>query len=407
MKLSSFCESSENLFTQTHLGFNTGITTKIQLSIAVFAPILTKKMSKRIKMLCNLRLLLGIAMSSLMVSTTASGSLVVAREQDQSGGPGASQVSQTPSTSRSAPVRKIGGDNHVVHTFSFSPDSRLLATGGVDRRGGGTIRIWTTSPRGNSNQPIRTMEAATFPDYVKSVAFSPNGQILASGSITSKVIRLWNVQTGEMIRTLQGHDGISNRIAFSPNGQILASASSDKTIKLWDMQTGKALRTIQLGDSSQSLSFSPDGKLLAAPGYFDKSGTTIRIWNVETGSPVRTFPRPDSNVKSVAFSPDGKMLAAAYANKTIKLWNVQTGAVMRKLEGHTRDVHLVDFSPNGKYLVSGGYDGMVKLWDVRTGVNNGNRKVDVRDVNFSPNGEFLAFIDKNAVVILGPTQRFQ
>ena len=94
MKLSSFCESSENLFTQTHLGFNTGITTKIQLSIAVFAPILTKKMSKRIKMLCNLRLLLGIAMSSLMVSTTASGSLVVAREQDQSGGPGASQVSE-------------------------------------------------------------------------------------------------------------------------------------------------------------------------------------------------------------------------------------------------------------------------------------------------------------------------
>lgn len=173
------------------------------------------------------------------------------------------------------------------------------------------------------------------------------------------------------------------------------------------MQAEKAIRTIQVGDSSDSLSFSPDGKLLASPGYFDKSGLTIRLWNIETGSIVRTFPRPDSNVKSIAFSPDGKVLTSAYANSTIKLWNVQTGAVVRKLQGHTRDVHIVSFSPNGKYLVSNGYDGLLKLWDVRTGTSNGNMKANVRDVSFSPNSEFLAFIDKGSVVIIGPTQRFQ
>ncbi|MCA2859822.1 MULTISPECIES: hypothetical protein [unclassified Microcystis] len=197
---------------------------------------------------------------------------------------------------------------------------------------------------------------------VLSVNFSPDGKTLVSGS-DDKTIKLWNVETGQEIRTLKGHDSSVWSVNFSPDGKTLVSGSWDKTIKLWNVETGQEIRTLKGHDSSVlSVNFSPDGKTLVS-GSDDK---TIKLWNVETGQEIRTLKGHDNSVNSVNFSPDGKTLVSGSWDYTIKLWNVETGQEIRTLKGHDFYVNSVNFSPDGKTLVSGSADKTIKLWNLGT-----------------------------------------
>ncbi|MDB9539315.1 serine/threonine-protein kinase [Anabaenopsis arnoldii] len=225
--------------------------------------------------------------------------------------------------------------------------------------------------------------------WVVSVAFSPDGQTLASGSV-DKTIKLWDVKTGKFRDTLSGHSGSVCSVAFSPYGQTLASGSYDKTIKLWDMNTAKVRHTLT-GHFNwvYSVAFNPDGQTLASGGD-DK---TIKLWDVKTGKLCHTLSGHSEWVRSVAFSPDGQTLASGSCDKTIKLWDVTTGKVRRTLSGHSDWVRSVGFSPDGQTLASGSYDKTIKLWDVRTGklshTLTGHSEW-VRSVGFSPDGQTLA-----------------
>jgi WD40 repeat protein len=169
---------------------------------------------------------------------------------------------------------------------------------------------------------------------VTSVNFSPDGKTLVSGS-GDKTIKLWNVETGQEIRTLKGHDSVVSSVNFSPDGKTLVSGSWDNTIKLWNVETGKEIRTFKGHDELvTSVNFSPDGKTLVS-GSWDK---TIKLWNVETGQEIRTLKGHDNSVISVNFSPDGKTLVSGSDDNTIKLWNVETGQEIRTLKGHDSDV---------------------------------------------------------------------
>ncbi|MFW9261567.1 protein kinase domain-containing protein [Nostoc sp. CALU 546] len=154
---------------------------------------------------------------------------------------------------------------------------------------------------------------------VNSVAFSPDGNTLASGGgLTDYTIKLWNLATGEQIRTLTGDSGSVNSVAISPDGKTLASGSDDTTMKLWNLATGEEIPTLTGHNWVYSVAFSPDGKTLASGGVLN----TIKLWNLATREEIRTLSN-SGFVRSVAFSPDGKTLASGSGDFTIKIWRLK------------------------------------------------------------------------------------
>ena len=163
-------------------------------------------------------------------------------------------------------------------------------------------------------------------DKVYSVAFSPDGQTLASSS-RDATVRLWDVQTGAHLNTLTGHRYDVYSVAFSPDGKTLASAGDDGTVRLWDVQTGAHLNTLT-GHRYDvySVAFSPDGKTLASGGNDGYRDGRIHLWDVQTGETSKTLTGHsstlDRGVSSVAFSPDGNTLASGGGDRTLRLWNL-------------------------------------------------------------------------------------
>jgi WD40 repeat protein/Mn-containing catalase len=204
-------------------------------------------------------------------------------------------------------------------------------------------------------------------DIVWGVSFSPDGQLLASGS-RDQTVKLWR-SDGNLLQELKGHTDAITSVSFSPDGQTLASASLDKTVHIWrkNPTTGvfdpKPLKTLaEQNDSVYSVSFSPDGELLAT-GNKDK---TIKIWH-QDGSLVTTLKGHQGWVNWVTFSPNGEFIASASDDKTVKIWR-RDGSLVKTLRGHHQGVTVVTFSPDGKLLASAGRDSTVKLWQL--GVNN-------------------------------------
>ena len=195
---------------------------------------------------------------------------------------------------------------------------------------------------------------------VYSIAFSPDGTTLASGSWDS-TMRLWDAVTGAPKHTLEGHRGDVYSIAFSPDGTTLASGGWDNTVRLWDAVTGAHKYTLEghRGDV-YSIAFSPDGTTLASGGW----DNTVRLWDAVTGAHKYTLEGHRGDVYSIAFSPDGTTLASGSSDNTVRLWDAVTGAHKATLEGHWGTVYSVAFSPDGSTLASGGYDDTIRLWEL-------------------------------------------
>jgi WD40 repeat protein len=197
-----------------------------------------------------------------------------------------------------------------------------------------------------------------YPNEVLSVAFSHDEKLLAYGS-DDETIKLWDISTNNLIRTLEGHTHEVLSVAFNSDG-MLASGSVDNTIKLWDISTMKCVRTLE-GHTSDVCSVAFNNKEMLASGSGDN---TIKLWNISTMTCVGTLEGHTNTIWSVAFNSDG-MLASGSADNTIKLWRVDTKQCEGTLEGHTRDVQSVAFNNNGM-LASGSDDSTIKLWDTST-----------------------------------------
>jgi WD40 repeat protein len=215
--------------------------------------------------------------------------------------------------------------------------------------------------------------------WVNSVAISPDGNTLASGS-SDESIRLWDLKTGKEIRTLKPGYLIWS-VRFSPDGKTLASGG-DGGIILWDVKAAKK-QILHQGIGAKAIEFSPNGKIVAS------AGDTIILWDVITGreySSLEIKPKGNTNLfESISFSPDGKVLASGGTYRPLQFWDVMTGGELHLLkpnEGESKDndqVSVVKFCPGGKLLASGNTDGKIDVWDTSTW----------KRINTFDQGEFL------------------
>jgi WD40 repeat protein len=275
--------------------------------------------------------------------------------------------------------KTITGHSSYVNTLAISPDGQTLVSGSADK----TIKVWNLS----TGQEILTLKSHLNP--INTVVISPDGQTLVSGS-ADKTIKIWNLSTGQEVRTLKGHSNPVNSLIISSDWQTLVSGSADKTIKVWNLSTGQEIRTIT-GNFSyvNTLAISPDGQTLAS-GSADK---IIKIWNLSTGQEIRTLKGHDSYVNTLAISPDGQTLASGSADKTIKVWNLSTGQEIRTLRGHDSWVKSLAISPDGQTIVSGSADNTIKIWNVSTGQEIRTLTGHSNHVNslaISPDGQTIA-----------------
>jgi len=266
----------------------------------------------------------------------------------------------------------------TVLSVAFSPDGQQLLTGSNDK----TASLWDAQ----TGQLLRTLEEHT--EEVTSVAFSPDGKWMLIGS-SDTTARLWNAQTGQPLHTLEGHTEEVTSVAFSPNSQQLLTGSKDKTARLWETKTGQLLRTLEKHTKEvTSVAFSPDGQQLLT-GSNDK---TASLWDTQTGQLLRTLEKHTEEVTSVAFSPDGQQLLTGSKDKTARLWNAQTSEQLHVLEGHTGWVMSVAFSPDGQHLLTSSSDHTARLWESQTGqlrrVLKGHTG-GVWSVAFSPDGKWM------------------
>ncbi len=270
-----------------------------------------------------------------------------------------------------------GHDDHVF-CVAWSPDGQRLATGSRDQ----TARIW--DPTGAEVAVLRGHD-----DWVQGVAWSPDGQRLATASI-DRTVRIWDAGTGAELAVLCGHQNGLRRVAWSPDGQHLATGSRDRTARIWDAQSYAELAVLRgHEDEVRGVAWSPDGQHLAT-GSHDQ---TVRIWDTDDGNESVLLRGHHGWIQAVAWSPDGQRLATASYDRTARIWDAKAGSELIVLSGHESEVRGVAWSPDGQRLATASIDRTVRIWDAVVGVA---REVLyghhgwVRWVEWSPDGQRLA-----------------
>lgn len=264
-----------------------------------------------------------------------------------------------------------------------------------ERKGGQTIAV------ANENGIVRLWNARTgehsadfigHTDPVVALAFSPDGNTLASGSL--REIRLWDLtaRATSPAAVLQGHRDMVTTLAFSPDGRTLASTSFYGTILLWDVETGQLRHRLPAHtDSIQALAFSPDSEILVSGSYWSPNvESTIRVWNPHTGRLLLTFEDHTTPVFALAFSPDihSRTLASAGWDNSVRLWHPQTGQLQATFEGDTAPIVALTFlsDANGGILASASLEGVIQLQPLtylqRPADVNGDGVVNILDLTF-------------------------
>jgi WD40 repeat protein len=244
----------------------------------------------------------------------------------------------------------LRGHKGELNAVAVTPDGRSAISASADS----TLKVWDLK----SGQAVRTLEGHT--DWVFSVAVTPEGHAVVSVS-PDKTLKVWDLNTGIAVRTLEGHTGWVYGVAVTPDGQAAISGSRDCTLRVWDLKSGRLLQVLEGHTASVvGVAVTPDGHAVVSVSL-DK---TLKVWDLQSGQVVRTLEGHRDAVLGVAVTPDGQAAISASMDRTLKVWDLKSGQVMRTLEGHTDSVIGVAVTPDGKTVVSGSIDGTVKVWDL-------------------------------------------
>ena len=254
------------------------------------------------------------------------------------------------------PIYTLIGHRGKVEDLVFRPNGNL-ASASVD----GTVRLWEVQ----TQREIRAFEGHA--GQVTSVDFNSNGSRIVSGS-RDRTLKLWEADTGKLLRTFEGHTDVIWSVVFSPDGSKIASGSEDGTVHLWDASDGSQLH--KLTGHTQgilSVAFHPDGSKIASGA---RDGT-VRLWDInpKTGDVIEEaepFATYDRQVMSVSFNPNGRLLAVGLLNSptdnTLKLWDILTRSELQSFD--TQLIHDLSFSPTRPQLaVAGAAEGTVTIWN--------------------------------------------
>ncbi len=242
----------------------------------------------------------------------------------------------------------------AVSSVAFSPNGALIALGSykeIELRNASDGKI-TNKLTGAANQ-------------VRGIAFSPDGRLVAAaGGNPSQFgeIKIYNVADGKEVTAMRGHRDNIFALAFSPDGKMIATCSYDKMIKLWDVASGNELKSLKdHTDAVFAVAFSPDGKKLASAA----ADRTVKLWDVASGERLYTLNDALDTVNTIAFHPSGKFLVGAGADRSIHIWELgdKDGKRVRSLIAHEDAINAIGYSPDGKTIVSAGADKAIKLWN--------------------------------------------
>ncbi|MEX2287802.1 MAG: Gfo/Idh/MocA family oxidoreductase [Planctomycetaceae bacterium] len=275
-----------------------------------------------------------------------------------------------------------------VTSLAYSPDGKLIAAGTFEQ-----VQLLNPADK-------KAAVKLTVDSYVKSVAFSPDGKLLASGSYQAAT--LWDVATHKPVKTFDAHGGYVTGVRFSPDGKLLATCSDDQSIRLWNVENGEP-GYVMTGHAYpvQGIAFSPDGKRIASaagdPSRVTQPGE-VKIWSVATGKVELTLPPPRKAATDVAFSPDGKLLASTSQDEKVNVYDAVTGKAIGYFDGHSRATNCVLFAPDGKTVISasgGRAKGFneVKFWEPMSGdvkATIAGHELPVSALALSPDGKTLA-----------------
>ena len=282
-----------------------------------------------------------------------------------------------------------------VSSVAFSPDGRRVVSGS-DRM----VKVFDLAT-GQEMLTLKGHEA-----LVSSLAFSPDGRRIVSGGgcdpfapdAGGGMVTVWNATTGKETLTLKGHTSLVSSVSFSADGRQIVSGDNDGTAKVWDTATGKETLTFKghAGASLDSVAFSPDGRQIVSGSngntvydLWHGQESMVKLWDAATGQETLTLKGHTEAVTSVAFSPDGRRIVSGSEDETVKVWDAATGKETLTLKGYTGGVLSVAFSPDGQRIVSGSADNTVEVWDAATGQEMLTLKGhtgEVDSVAFSPDG---------------------